>query len=793
MSKLQAIMACALLATLQVVPSDCLRELRTAQMSDDQKEEKIFLDTFRAPMQMSSSDDEEQEKMFLDNIVNVGDKEVWLEPPPTILRRSLLASEEPQPWSFVKRDGVQFVVGSESSDANKTIRWKPFYFLGYNAFWMTAPPSVPQRLGMTVARCWAFNSKMPEAPGIYDEDQMQGLDFLVYAAAKYNTRLVMVLGNLWPAYFGPENWLIMADGPWTEGKNILDFYNSSGVRTLYKQHISYMTNRTNVYTGIKYKDDPTIMAWNVMNEPRCPGCMDAVSQDIVIDFMDDLSTHLRNEDPNHLITMGTEGMFMEDTSPNQVHFFNPGAGGQCEGQDWTRIRQLPNIDQHIHLPPSPSILTAVLRSAEHGDSLVGAMLWNGAHNHTDDQDGYKVPLDKWPKKIQNPAPVLDWLPAMLKQYPSLLPPAAETPNTTAGSTQKPRMRPPLPVGQVPPPGLSPPVGSAAPPAIPLLPDIVVPTTTPVAETVVPTTTPQTGTVVPTTTPGVETVVPTTTPVAETVTSTATPQTGTMVPKTTQGVETVVPATTPGVETVVPATTPEAAAVVPTTTTQTATVVSPTTPGAATVVPTTTTPGTATVVPTATPQAGTVVPTTTSGAATVVPTTTPGVDTVVPTTTPGAATEVPTTPPQTGTVVPTTTPGVDTVVPTTTPGAATEVPTTTPQTGTVVPTIPGTALDSTTEQTAVVEAAEGPLVGHTRSRRLMAYQPDVLDGFRRGGFREPCAFNASKTWRPTPLNESTIPLEALRRYAAPLQEVDIIKHYSDAVAEIIQKTEYKLGP
>lgn len=30
-------------------------------------------------------------------------------------------------------------------------------------------------------------------------------------------------------------------------------------------------HRVNVYTGVRYKHDPTIMGWNVLNEPRCPG------------------------------------------------------------------------------------------------------------------------------------------------------------------------------------------------------------------------------------------------------------------------------------------------------------------------------------------------------------------------------------------------------------------------------------------------------------------------------------------------------------------------------------------
>jgi hypothetical protein len=46
------------------------------------------------------------------------------------------------------------------------------------------PFHYPQRLGLRVGRTWAFNSKLPITPGVYDESQFAGLDFVVYAAGK---------------------------------------------------------------------------------------------------------------------------------------------------------------------------------------------------------------------------------------------------------------------------------------------------------------------------------------------------------------------------------------------------------------------------------------------------------------------------------------------------------------------------------------------------------------------------------------------------------------------------------
>ena len=48
----------------------------------------------------------------------------------------------------------------------------------------SAAPLFPQRLGMRVGRTWAFNRGLPNQPGVYDEEQMEALDFVIYAAGR---------------------------------------------------------------------------------------------------------------------------------------------------------------------------------------------------------------------------------------------------------------------------------------------------------------------------------------------------------------------------------------------------------------------------------------------------------------------------------------------------------------------------------------------------------------------------------------------------------------------------------
>jgi endo-1,4-beta-mannosidase len=47
-----------------------------------------------------------------------------------------------------------------------------------------------------------------------------------------------------------------------------NFFTDPKAIDAFKNHISFMSNRTNSVNGVKYSDDPTIFSWNLMNEPR---------------------------------------------------------------------------------------------------------------------------------------------------------------------------------------------------------------------------------------------------------------------------------------------------------------------------------------------------------------------------------------------------------------------------------------------------------------------------------------------------------------------------------------------
>lgn len=72
---------------------------------------------------------------------------------------------------------------------------------------------------------WGFNDAFPYAPGKYNDKQGQGLDYVIAGAAQRGLRVELALANFWPAYMGPEAWLMLGYGK-TSDKTVADFYRS---------------------------------------------------------------------------------------------------------------------------------------------------------------------------------------------------------------------------------------------------------------------------------------------------------------------------------------------------------------------------------------------------------------------------------------------------------------------------------------------------------------------------------------------------------------------------------------
>lgn len=116
-----------------------------------------------------------------------------------------------------------------------------------------------------------------------------------------------------------------------------------------------MLNRVNTLTNIAYKDDPTIFAWELINEPRC---VSDPSGNKLQAWIQEMVVYVKSIDPKHLVEIGLEGFYGPSTL-DRVQF-NPNTYAQQVGTDFIRNHQALGVDfasVHIYADSwiSPSI------------------------------------------------------------------------------------------------------------------------------------------------------------------------------------------------------------------------------------------------------------------------------------------------------------------------------------------------------------------------------------------------------------------------------------------------------
>lgn len=155
-----------------------------------------------------------------------------------------------------------------------------------------------------------------KAPGVYDEDLLDGLDFALAALADRGMKAVMTMGNMWHWSGGFGQFLVWAGfanaipyppprpgGDWDEYQRFASaFYGNTRAVSIYLDHVRTIVTRVNRYTHTAYRDDPTIMAWELANEPRALESVDAY-----LAWVATSARAIKALDRNHLVTIGSEG------------------------------------------------------------------------------------------------------------------------------------------------------------------------------------------------------------------------------------------------------------------------------------------------------------------------------------------------------------------------------------------------------------------------------------------------------------------------------------------------------
>ena len=158
------------------------------------------------------------------------------------------------------------------------------------------------------------------APGQYDEKLLAGMDFLLAEMAKRDMTAVIYLNNFWQWSGGMTQY-----NAWFAGIPAVDpnvskdyetfiansakFYQVEKAQAEYRNVIKKVVERVNTVTGKPYRDDPTIMSWQLANEPR-PGNAKttAAQKEIYVKWIDESAKYIRSLDKNHLVSTGSEGL-----------------------------------------------------------------------------------------------------------------------------------------------------------------------------------------------------------------------------------------------------------------------------------------------------------------------------------------------------------------------------------------------------------------------------------------------------------------------------------------------------
>ncbi len=260
------------------------------------------------------------------------------------------------------------------------LRGQDFRFAGSNTYYLAYSSTAmvddllktAEAQGVTVVRTWGSidignqdgsNSLDGMKNGVYFQywngtapayndgaDGLQHLDYVLAAARKLGLKVVLPLVNNWQAFGGIDQYV-----KWRGGSNHDLFFTDPVIQQWYKNWVRHLLTRTNSITGVEYRDDPTILSWDLINEPRChsdtqndgyPQSSSCTTTTLTT-WTDEMSHYVKRIDAKHLISAGDEGYYCDPTSTDWTEDCN-------EGVDTIALAHLSEIDyMSYHLYPEP--------------------------------------------------------------------------------------------------------------------------------------------------------------------------------------------------------------------------------------------------------------------------------------------------------------------------------------------------------------------------------------------------------------------------------------------------------
>lgn len=152
--------------------------------------------------------------------------------------------------------------------------------------------------------------------GKYNQDLLDGLDYLLAEMGKRKMYAVLYLTNNWEWSGGMSQYLEwnghgpipipnIAPNTWPQFMSYTEqFHSCEPCMEALANHVKFIIGRTNRYTNKKYTEDNTIMAWQVGNEPRT---FTVENEKKFTVWLNNIVNLIDSLDKNHLVSTGSEG------------------------------------------------------------------------------------------------------------------------------------------------------------------------------------------------------------------------------------------------------------------------------------------------------------------------------------------------------------------------------------------------------------------------------------------------------------------------------------------------------
>lgn len=227
--------------------------------------------------------------------------------------------------NFVNRDGTDLVVDGDQYRFNGMMALLTHTELGQE--WTNQTMAVANQYNIQAYRCWGFPAPWDDtpsphqAPKEFNDEWFEAFDYTVAKAKEAGVRLIVPLlqGVHTDASNNRTNYAPSPAtyGTWSETTDYTDdtraFIEDEQANAYFKEYIEYFLTRENQYTGVEYRNEPTILLWECANELEYRSPEDDGHS--IASWYKNIASYIKSIDGNHLVSTGMHGSMGEVYQP----------------------------------------------------------------------------------------------------------------------------------------------------------------------------------------------------------------------------------------------------------------------------------------------------------------------------------------------------------------------------------------------------------------------------------------------------------------------------------------------